>query len=212
MISLRQLLDTNEDGITILGKTSLRHVHQVLRCSPEEKLRIIRESIAYLRLKGTPVWFDAERFFDALLENQDYAISTLLTAQEAVAARIILCDTNGVSLPQQIADGVKIRVINSRGIASRTRVSIGSTDGVHLWKTVGVHNNIMQASLRALVDSVVYAYIVRHNRRNQSSYTEGLDTYSFFSVSSRYFSNFRFTLCRALSIDFTCLPRDSAIS
>ena len=50
----------------------------------------------------------------------------------------------------------KVRVLNSQGTASRVRVSIESTDGVHLWKTVGVHNNIIQASLRALTDSVDY--------------------------------------------------------
>ena len=50
----------------------------------------------------------------------------------------------------------KVRVLNSQGTASRVRVSIESTDGVHLWKTVGVHNNIIQASLWALIDSVDY--------------------------------------------------------
>ena len=50
----------------------------------------------------------------------------------------------------------KVRVLNSQGTASRVRVSIESTDGIHLWKTVGVHHNIIQASLRALVDSVDY--------------------------------------------------------
>ena len=50
----------------------------------------------------------------------------------------------------------KVRVINSHGTASRVRVGIESTDGIHLWKTVGVHENIIQASLKALIDSVDY--------------------------------------------------------
>ena len=50
----------------------------------------------------------------------------------------------------------KVRVLNSQGTASRVRVSIESTDGIHLWKTVGVHSNIILASLKALIDSVDY--------------------------------------------------------
>ena len=99
----------------------------------------------------------------------------------------------------------KVRMLNSRGTASRTRVSLDSTDGVN--------NNIIQSSLRALVASVDYLFTTYVSAEEIKAATQkGIDAYSFFSDSSRYFSSFLFTLCKALSIDFTCLPRDSAIS
>lgn len=105
--ALRVLSSCQADLKTIFGKSALRHVLQVLRCDPAENLRMIQDSISFLRKEGNRVWFDAEHFFDGWRENADYTFSTLLAAEKAGAERIILCDTNGGSLPDQISEAVR---------------------------------------------------------------------------------------------------------
>ena len=104
--ALRVLLRVCASQRTIFGKSSLRQVELVLHCSGEENLRMIRESISFLRQSGNPVWFDAEHFFDGFRENREYALKTLQAAVAAGADRIILCDTNGGAMPDQIASAV----------------------------------------------------------------------------------------------------------
>ena len=104
--SLIHLAQTRADSKTIFGKSSLRHVRLVLRCSPEENLRMIHDSIAFLCCAGTEIWFDAEHYFDGYREDPLYALETLKTAEMAGAGRIILCDTNGGSLPESVKEAV----------------------------------------------------------------------------------------------------------
>ena len=85
--------------VSLFGKASLFHVEQVLRCSPQENLRIIEESVAFLRDKGLEVFFDGEHFFDGYSQDPDYAMATLQAACRAGASRVVLCDTNGGGLP-----------------------------------------------------------------------------------------------------------------
>lgn len=141
--SLRMLAATRADAKTIFGKSSLRHVETVLRCAPEENLRMIRDSVSFLRAAGTPVWFDAEHFFDGLRENPSYAFQTLEAAQEAGAERIILCDTNGGSLPKEISDGV-------RQVRSRLSVPLG----IHCHNDCGLAAANSLAALQAGCDLV----------------------------------------------------------
>ena len=116
--SLRTLAETEAAQYTIFGKSSLRHVTAVLRCDQAENLRMIQDSVSFLLRRGIPVWFDAEHFFDGFLENPEYALSCIRAAAEAGAQRIILCDTNGGSLPDLISRGVAA----ARGAV---RVSLG---------------------------------------------------------------------------------------
>ncbi len=99
---LRALLESKAQVISLFGKSSLFHVRSVLKVSPQENLRMIRESIAYLVQEGRRVFFDAEHFFDGYRENPIYALQTLEAAKEAGAQYLILCDTNGGSLPEDI--------------------------------------------------------------------------------------------------------------
>jgi 2-isopropylmalate synthase len=92
---LHALLASQAPIVTIVGKTWDLHVQQVLGVSLDENLRMIRESIAYLRSQGRTVFYDAEHFFDGLHSNRDYALQTIRVAEEAGATCIILCDTNG---------------------------------------------------------------------------------------------------------------------
>jgi 2-isopropylmalate synthase len=104
---IKALLDSQAPLITIVGKTWDLHVRDVLNTTAEENLHMIADSVAYCNRAGREVFYDAEHFFDGLRHNPRYALQTLQAAQEAGAAAIILCDTNGGTLPEEIADGVK---------------------------------------------------------------------------------------------------------
>jgi 2-isopropylmalate synthase len=101
---LRALLDSQATLVTLVGKTWDLHVRQVLGTTLEENLNMIRDSVAYLRAQGREVFYDAEHFFDGARHNWEYALQTLRTAQEAGASVIILCDTNGGTLPDEVGD------------------------------------------------------------------------------------------------------------
>jgi 2-isopropylmalate synthase len=104
---IKALLDSQASLITIVGKTWDLHVRDVLNTTGEENLRMIADSVAYCKRAGREVFYDAEHFFDGLRHNPRYALQTLQAAQEAGASAIVLCDTNGGTLPDEIADGVK---------------------------------------------------------------------------------------------------------
>ncbi|MDP1848952.1 MAG: citramalate synthase [Solirubrobacteraceae bacterium] len=91
---------------TIVGKTSINHVEKVVRVSREENLAMIAESVAYLVAQGKRVIFDCEHVFDGLREDRDYTLACLGAAAGAGAERLVLCDTNGPSLPGAIARDV----------------------------------------------------------------------------------------------------------
>lgn len=92
---LQTLLDAQTPVITIFGKTWLLHVTEVLRTTPEENLRMIRDSVRHLKAKGREVIYDAEHFFDGYADDPNYALATLRAAQEGGADWLVLCDTNG---------------------------------------------------------------------------------------------------------------------
>ncbi|MCI0463496.1 MAG: citramalate synthase [Gemmataceae bacterium] len=103
---LKALLDAQAPVVTIVGKTWDLHVRQVLGTTLEENLRMIADSVAYCKSAGREVFYDAEHFFDGYQHNPEYAILTLRAAQEAGASVLILCDTNGGTLPDRIAERV----------------------------------------------------------------------------------------------------------
>ncbi|HZQ08870.1 MAG TPA: citramalate synthase [Anaerolineae bacterium] len=102
------LIEAETPVCTVVGKTWTLHVEQVLRTTQQENLRLIRESLAYLKSKGREVIYDAEHFFDGFRANPEYALATLNAAREGGADSITLCDTNGGSLPWQIQDAVNV--------------------------------------------------------------------------------------------------------
>ncbi len=105
-IGMQALVNSKAPVVTIVGKTWDLHVTEVLRVSLEENLAMIRDSIAYVKSEGREVIYDAEHCFDGWLANPDYAMQTWKAAAEAGADMICMCDTNGGSLPEQIAAGV----------------------------------------------------------------------------------------------------------
>lgn len=105
--NLKAILDSQAPVTTIVGKSSEVQVKRVLETSLEENLNMIRESISYLLHKQRTVIFDAEHFFDGFIDNPEYALSTVRAAEQAGAAYVVLCDTNGGSLPSDVYDIVR---------------------------------------------------------------------------------------------------------
>jgi len=104
------LLATAEAGVkvaTIVGKSSDLQVKQVLETTLDENLKMIADSIGFLKAKGLTVFFDAEHFFDGFKTDPAYSLRCLRAAAEAGASCLVLCDTNGGALPNEIKTAVE---------------------------------------------------------------------------------------------------------
>jgi len=101
--NMQQLRAANTKVVAVVGKSWDLHVHEVLRTSLTENLRLITDTCSFLRAHGQKVFYDAEHFFDGFAAHPEYALETLRAAARGGAERIILCDTNGGSLPSEIA-------------------------------------------------------------------------------------------------------------
>lgn len=99
---LRVLAESFAPVCTIVGKASILHVEKVVRVSREENLAMIADSVAFLAARGKRVLLDAEHFFDGFQLDPGYSLDCLRAAADAGAERLVLCDTNGGSLPPQI--------------------------------------------------------------------------------------------------------------
>lgn len=100
--NLNLLLKAETPAVSLFGKSWGLHVEHALRTTEEENLQMIFESVEFLKLQGREVIYDAEHFFDGYKDNPDYAIRTIQAAHEAGADVIVLCDTNGGTLPHEI--------------------------------------------------------------------------------------------------------------
>ncbi len=119
--NLRALVEARTPVVTLVGKSWDLHVRDVLEADPEENLAMISESVAYFKQMGKEVIYDAEHFFDGYKANPDYALMTVRVAAEAGADCVVLCDTNGGTLPWELA-----------GIIERTRAALPPVDlGIH---------------------------------------------------------------------------------
>lgn len=105
--NIRALLDAQTGVCTVVGKTSLLHVTEVLQTTAEENLRIIETSIAFLKSQGRKVIYDAEHFFDGYKLDAAYALQTLKAALRGGAAILVLCDTNGGTMPWEVGSIVR---------------------------------------------------------------------------------------------------------
>ena len=104
--NIRALVDAHTPVVTVVGKTSMLHVVDVLQTTAAENLRMICDSVAYLKSLGKEVVYDAEHFFDGAKLDMEYGFDTLAAAAEGGADVIVLCDTNGGSMPWEVADFV----------------------------------------------------------------------------------------------------------
>ncbi len=105
--NLRALVEAATPVVTIFGKSWLLHVTQVLGATPEENLAMIGDSVAYCAAAGREVVYDAEHFFDGYKADRDYALATLRAAYAAGATSLVLCDTNGGCLTDEVGSIVR---------------------------------------------------------------------------------------------------------
>jgi 2-isopropylmalate synthase len=117
---LKALLESGAPVVTLVGKTWDLHVRDVLGTTPEENLRMIADSVAHCRAAGREVFYDAEHFFDGARHNWEYALQTLRAAHAAGASVLILCDTNGGTLPDEVA-----------ALTARVRKAVAAEIGIH---------------------------------------------------------------------------------
>ena len=114
--ALRLLADCFTPVCTIVGKTWSLHLEKVIQVDPEENLRMIADSVAFLVGEGKRVIYDAEHFFDAYRDDAAYALRCLHAAADAGAENLTLCDTNGSSLPNQVGEATA-RVVDELDVA-----------------------------------------------------------------------------------------------
>ncbi len=100
--NLKDLLSSRADTIVVFGKSWDFQVTDIIKTSLSENVNMIKDTIEYLCVKGKEVIFDAEHFYDGYKANKEYAMATLKAAEEAGAKVVVLCDTNGGALPQEI--------------------------------------------------------------------------------------------------------------
>lgn len=135
---VQTLLDAKTPAVTFFGKTWLLHVTEVLTTTPEENAAMIRDTTRYLKENGREVIYDAEHFFDGYKDSPDYALETLLAAKEGGADWLVLCDTNGGTMPDEVYDMTQT-VIEKLGIPV----------GIHTHDDTGVAVANALASIRA---------------------------------------------------------------
>ena len=132
--NIKSLMKAGTNVITIFGKAWTFQVNEILKTSLDENINMIKDTIEYLNKNNKDVIFDAEHFFDGYKEDKEYALSTLRAAREAGAKTLVLCDTNGGTLPNEIKE-----------ITSQVQKYIGGQLGIHCHNDMGVAvaNSIM---------------------------------------------------------------------
>jgi 2-isopropylmalate synthase len=114
--SLRGLVDAGTSVCTVFGKSWTLHATEVLRVSLDENLALIEDSVAFLRAAGRRVFYDAEHFFDGHAADPAYALATVQAAARGGAEAVILCDTNGGTLPWRVGDVTRAVVAALPGV------------------------------------------------------------------------------------------------
>jgi 2-isopropylmalate synthase len=135
---LQAILAAGTRWVTLFGKSWDLHVTEGLQTTLEENLAMIRDSIEYLRSQGRRVIYDAEHWFDGYKQNPDYALQTLNAALKAGAEWLVLCDTNGGTLPHEI--GQIVREVQEELKVGRLNVG-GSDLSSNLQPLLGIHTH-----------------------------------------------------------------------
>jgi 2-isopropylmalate synthase len=132
--NIKALLDSQTPVCTIFGKTWTLHVKEVLLTTPADNLRIVEQSVAYLKANGKRVIYDAEHFFDGYKADSSYALETLCAAIRGGAETVVLCDTNGGTLPWEV-----------EGIIRELKSALNHSFGIH------THNDSECAVINSLI-------------------------------------------------------------
>jgi len=147
---IRLLLDAATPVVTLVAKTSTLHVRHVLETTLEENLKMIGDSIAFFKQHGREVIHDAEHFFDGFKLDKDYALATLRAARDAGADWLVLCDTNGGTMPWEVEEIVRCATAELREDARTNEYGQpGVRFGIHTHNDAGVGVANALAAVRA---------------------------------------------------------------
>jgi 2-isopropylmalate synthase len=141
-LNVIRLIEARTPVVTIFGKSWMLHVTDVLKTTTDEKLAMIRDTVRFFKEKQKEVIYDAEHFFDGYGDNAEYALTTLVAAEEAGADTIVLCDTNGGTMPLRlghIMDEVRRRVRTPLGIHSHNDAGMGVANAIVAVSRGAVH-------------------------------------------------------------------------
>jgi 2-isopropylmalate synthase len=139
---VRLLIEAGTPVVTIYGKTSMLHVKEVLRCTPDENLAMIGDTVRFLKDHGKFVIYDAEHCFDGYKLDPEYAVATWQAAEKAGADFVVLCDTNGGCLPDEVAAITKVAIskLNCKvGIHTHDDIGLGVANALAALETGAVH-------------------------------------------------------------------------
>ncbi len=157
----------------IFGKVWDVECRDILRCSLEENKEMIRDSVVYLKSLGREVIFDAEHYFEAHLSNPGYAVECLMAAYEGGASAVVLCDTNGATMTERIADCVReavgkipcrigIHCHNDSGLAVANSLAAVLSGATHVQGTFnGIGERCGNANLSTIIPNLQFKYGIR---------------------------------------------------
>lgn len=163
---VKALLAADTPVVSIFGKAWDLHVSDILKTSKKNNLKLIYDTVSYLKARNKEVIFDAEHFFDGYKNNPKYAISCIKAAEEAGADCVVLCDTNGAAFPNEIAEAlskaaeiVKIKIgihcHNDTGVAVANSLSAVSAGAVHVQGTMnGIGERCGNANLCTIIPNL----------------------------------------------------------
>ncbi|MFO1477035.1 MAG: citramalate synthase [Verrucomicrobiota bacterium] len=139
---VRLLIEAETPVVTIYGKTSMLHVREVLRCTPEENLAMIGDTVRFLKDHGKFVVYDAEHCFDGYKLDAEYALASWQAAEKAGADFVVLCDTNGGCLPSEVESITRKAVGNLScrvGIHTHDDAGLGLANALAALEAGAVH-------------------------------------------------------------------------
>lgn len=144
--NLKSIVECGAKYACIFGKTDIDHIEKQLGINNDENLEKIKKSIEFLRKNELIVFYDAEHYFDGFKKDKNYAIETLITAANAGAERLILCDTNGGILPDEAREIVKHtkEELGEKGIKTKLGVHFHDDCGLALANTIACLPHIEQ--------------------------------------------------------------------
>lgn len=165
-VNIKSLLDAETSVVSIFGKSWTFQVTDILKTTLDENLLMIKETIEYLTKKNKQVIFDAEHFFDGYKENKEYSMLTLKAAREAGAKTLVLCDTNGGTLPSEIKEitsevfknfdcKIGIHCHNDIGMAVANSIMAIESGAIHIQGTfIGVGERCGNTNLSTIIPTI----------------------------------------------------------
>ncbi len=164
---VQTLVKAGPDVVTIVGKSWDLHVDNIIKATRKANLEMIADTVRYLKRRGFFVIFDAEHFYDGFKENRQYALETLKAASDAGADRIVLCDTNGGSIPGRIAEattaavqaaacGIGIHAHNDTELAVANSIAAVTAGAIHIHGTInGLGERCGNANLCSVIPNLM---------------------------------------------------------